>query len=1175
MRINKLRLKNLNSLKGEHEIDFAAKPLSENGIFAITGPTGAGKTTLLDAICLALYNQIPRTGTQKVSKNHLIQSGAICTRNTADSYAEVEYSVNGKEYRSSWSIRINNRGNLADYEMNLADVATGEFYDLKKSEVPKRNEQVIGLGFEQFLKSSLLAQGEFAKFLKANRDERGKLLENITGTTIYREIGVAAYDKQKEEREKLELLEKGVALIALLSEEQLSELSEETTRKEVEKKSNALELAQLTSTKQLFEQIQKDQQLLTQKEQESQDIQQLILAFDNEKQLLKQHAKVSVHQELIGQYESLDKEIAQLTGKIAQDAELLRKHETSIVDLKQEAKKLEEAQATKESELELLQPVFKQIKQWDIEIAEEGRTLTNQSTDLKDVKDKLKKQILELDQLRENKKITLKIKSDCEGYLSEKEELKELSGALSGLEKQYTSASDLTFDCHQLRDRLNLNDQDLSKAIKELKKPDEIVQYIDALMVDYQGSSKIAGLVDLKREQVKEIEHKCNTYKELQKKVQRIQLDQGELAEIIAKIADETFHLKGLARSVDRLTHQQEIKKLAVDELEARHQRQQLEAKYEDDREALVENHPCPLCGSEQHPLVTHYTNVVSQTAEELKQAKKELETVHEEGIEKQTTIKSTQKQLIELENKMSSLTETNELALVELQLLGQTVNVDLDLRVIAARSFVSDAQLLLHASEEELQILIVKEKKQQDYTTLATLHSAAIKAKQAADVYKNEVTPYSEIIGNASIAKLKEAAQGYEENKSQLQQLQSELQTIEKTDELITQSLADNETVAAQKESSLAVLSKRLVLKQKQRNEEFGTKDPEEEQANLVRFIDAIKTNHHAVKVKDARLSESIQSLGTALSSWKNDLKEKQGKYEISTAQLSNVAKQLSLKSINELRGCLLSVERVEEIEEKDRTLDRKKETVSADVARLSKAIEDQTINLPEDYEHAIANELLTSLASKQEALIKRISEIEFKLKSNKENESKNQKLRIEIDKQKSIFSKWKKLSELIGSADGKVFSIFAQNLTLQHLIFLANRHLSTLSDRYVLIKDANDDKKEDIYIRDQWQGDTERSVSTLSGGESFIVSLALALGLSEMASKNVKIESLFIDEGFGTLDQNTLETVLTVLEQLQYKSSCSIGVISHVAQLKERITTQIVLDLNAAGHSTINVMG
>lgn len=172
------------------------------------------------------------------------------------------------------------------------------------------------------------------------------------------------------------------------------------------------------------------------------------------------------------------------------------------------------------------------------------------------------------------------------------------------------------------------------------------------------------------------------------------------------------------------------------------------------------------------------------------------------------------------------------------------------------------------------------------------------------------------------------------------------------------------------------------------------------------------------------------------------------------------------------------------------------------------------------------------------------------------------------QIEKQRQESDRFQKLSALIGSADGKKFSRFAQGLTLARLTELANRHLLRLSDRYSILKSPGKDL--DLQIIDAYQADVIRPMSTLSGGESFLVSLALALGLSDLASRKVQINSLFIDEGFGTLDAETLDVAITALENLQ-ASGKNIGIISHVEALKERIGTQIQLSREPGGTSKI----
>jgi len=165
----------------------------------------------------------------------------------------------------------------------------------------------------------------------------------------------------------------------------------------------------------------------------------------------------------------------------------------------------------------------------------------------------------------------------------------------------------------------------------------------------------------------------------------------------------------------------------------------------------------------------------------------------------------------------------------------------------------------------------------------------------------------------------------------------------------------------------------------------------------------------------------------------------------------------------------------------------------------------------------------------------------------------------------------KWLKLHALIGDGEGKKFNKFAQQLTMGQLLAIANRRLKGLSDRY---RFAEPDDSGKLAVIDQHMAGERRGVSTLSGGETFLMSLGLALGLSDLASRNIQIGDLFIDEGFGTLDADALEGVLDVLDRLQTAGGRNVGIISHVEGLKERVSTQVQLTPNGQGHSTLRVV-
>ncbi|MBK8327831.1 MAG: hypothetical protein IPL02_12900 [Moraxellaceae bacterium] len=180
-------------------------------------------------------------------------------------------------------------------------------------------------------------------------------------------------------------------------------------------------------------------------------------------------------------------------------------------------------------------------------------------------------------------------------------------------------------------------------------------------------------------------------------------------------------------------------------------------------------------------------------------------------------------------------------------------------------------------------------------------------------------------------------------------------------------------------------------------------------------------------------------------------------------------------------------------------------------------------------------------------------------------------QQAQDELQKQQQLSELWAQLNDVIGSSDGKKFRNAAQQMTLDVLLSYTNAHLKDLAKRYRLerVKDSLT-----LQVIDSDMGDEVRSVHSLSGGESFLVSLALALGLASLSSQRVQVESLFIDEGFGSLDADTLRVAMDALDILQGQGR-KVGVISHVAEMTERIPTQIQVIKGAGGHSKVKILG
>ena len=231
---------------------------------------------------------------------------------------------------------------------------------------------------------------------------------------------------------------------------------------------------------------------------------------------------------------------------------------------------------------------------------------------------------------------------------------------------------------------------------------------------------------------------------------------------------------------------------------------------------------------------------------------------------------------------------------------------------------------------------------------------------------------------------------------------------------------------------------------------------------------------------------------------------------------------------------------------------------------AEREKQVTDRT---REELDETLAT-LRDTLKTQQEA----IGGLRQKLHDNHMVKLAHQERTAAVEAQRRECRRWNDLHDLIGSADGKKYRNFVQVLTFEIMIEHANRQLRRMTDRYLLLR--NKEQPLELDVIDGYQAGEIRSTKNLSGGESFIVSLALALGLSQMASKTVRVDSLFLDEGFGTLDEDTLDTALDTLAGL-HRDGKLIGVISHVAALKERIGTQIQVTPKTGGRSVVSGHG
>ena len=387
------------------------------------------------------------------------------------------------------------------------------------------------------------------------------------------------------------------------------------------------------------------------------------------------------------------------------------------------------------------------------------------------------------------------------------------------------------------------------------------------------------------------------------------------------------------------------------------------------------------------------------------------------------------------------------------------------------------------------------------------------------------------------------------------------------------------NSAKTAEKEKSGKLREREISLKAEQeslqkllleRREIFGEKDPSVERKRLNNDVQQSKLLAGNLQNNLNQKQQIVTVNEEKIKDWKRQLQVVAEKYSTLHNELIKTLAAEGIASIEELEKLFIPVDEEQRISALKREIEQNISTTIGILRNIEEELNVEIIrNLTTETE-----EVLAELRSQQELLIsatnQQIGGLQQKLKEDEELAVKHKEVATQAEEQQKEWARWDKISQLIGSADGKKFSKFAQGLTLARLTELANRHLYKLSDRYRILKSAERDLE--LQIIDSYQADVIRPMTTLSGGESFLVSLSLALGLSDLAGSKTQINSLFIDEGFGTLDAETLDVAISALENLQ-ASGKMIGIISHVEALKERIGTQIEVSKQPGGYSKIKV--
>ena len=1207
MQILKLSFENINSLKGAWTIDFQA-PDFRSGIFAIVGPTGSGKTTILDAICLALYGHTPRIGSITQNANEVMNRDCDSCRSS------LEFQTLSGRYRATWSQKKQKNfdktgkyGQVVSTMEKFEDgcwipITDGSKVTSKKQEVQK----IIGLSFDQFKRSVMLSQGDFAAFLKSKPNEKAQTLEQITGTQIYSLLSTKVYDLAEEQKKLFEDKQREVELspvlddaVVLTKQEQLKGITEEakvleTQISKIEKESRWIsETAELRNQ---FLRVKAELERLKENRNEFFRKENVVRLAEHAQNILPIFNtlidKQSLREDSIKEKSAAENELVNATKSL--------KEKDFNFKAAEEALNNENLQKPKKLAL------FSQIESLDAEISplikssrlaqEEKIKLENETADCKDHLNKAKEDIRKLEEDREKR--DLERKEDIKGAFlyQRKDELRDckitaetLSAALADAEGKADKASETVKSQEKEAEALRIRKEKIASVIeadkvllKEAEKRlSEILdgKTLDELTQEQLSFSEQIPLLEAVKSALKAV---CDQKEEIVRQEDVMQRDSAELDNWSSK-------KEGYEKEIQSLTSRQE-------ELEALVQIDELTKV----RAELKEGEPCPVCGSLEHPFAANLPPEVATAKERLAVVKEESTDLQKNQKEADRKIDVLKDRILVSEKRLKELRKNLDLAEEELKLKcdiaglaregvtekaaavlitkKESLLIDIKKRIAKARDAESKAaaakEKIAGTTEElhraEMVFSNAQTKFESAKSLLAQAQTGREKARteleqfwrKTAKEYGSVITDGELFAHNPELFKrwIAKAAK-YEELLESCREIENSLAIKKGTLPGLVESVERLEKSSREKSDQAAELQTELKTKQLQRDKLFGTKLVEIERKAYERLLSQLAeakdqayenlskarsvqaAAEQRLKTAEQRSAEAEKNLLSAKTEWTDALKKEKFESEEDwrRARLDSEAINALHKEITDYKAQSRSA--ADRFSEADKKLAEKE----------SQKLTDKSLEVLEAEKREASAE--------KEKLLEQKGELQKELKTDEEARIKRAGIEDELKKLKHQVAVWDRLNTLVGSSSGDKYRRYVQSLVLLTLLKNANVELTKLHSRYRLAKGGGD---MEIKVIDSDLADQERPTDNLSGGETFIVSLALALGLAQMASNNVRIDSLFLDEGFGTLDDDSLEKALNALSSLNAQGK-TVGLISHVDQIKERIPSKIVVKRSA----------
>ena len=1067
MRLIKLKLKNIASLKGEHLIEFDAITKATS-LFAITGETGSGKSSILNAIAMALYGKVYKTS---------VTQADIVTLGEREGHIQLIFSLKNEYYLADWRGRIRKpNGELLrqpKLERVIHKIETPDF-EGKKSTDTYVADDLLNLNFDQFCKCIILNQGEFAKFLTSSFTDRKAILEKLYPGSEIENLSKILKLEVDQATSKINMISTQLETLHVSPEEgEILKLKKNELNSKVLIKTRWHK--RYSSLSKLFEEL---------------------------------RIYFSAYQENKDRKERLSNEIKSITQEFNH----------SLIELEKKSKILEEINLLSEKRTPLLQELIKKEEQLKL-IKEQTSSFEEKLETLHKQKAQAKLQLEETESQKTKwhslyQETLKKFNFSPELLLTHKNTLEAFVDNLEKLEK-------IKIEKNVLQDKINEVEQkgkDLKSSITELE---ELMPKDPQFLKDQISKLKLQrGTV---QEQLNQKQVQEKTKEQTHAKAQDIQNELNEIEQQVKKVQEEqkanTPLLQSLEVSLSLYEYQLNLKNCI-----------------EHAKDQKLEE--CPICESKLEKDFWNKLNIKfsQESIEDIASKHQEVTTLNTDLKNKEIFLLSQKEKLKQelkkLQDEVLKLEQEIQKEIPDLKKLEEEIEK-------AEKEFIN----LEHQTKELTRL----------NNEIKQVRTQYVQIKEALSKLENETGPIEK--ENLSFKKITEMI--HSELEVHVAELKSDLRSLVQ--------------LTHEKKQGEALEQKLTHIKESIKNSQTSIEEFSLKVENNNKKIQEIQTELQA-KLEGKSAQEELNSLQTRIKTASGEFQNAQQVHKTHEQSLS--LKRGNLSSLEQLLKDyeLKFIETLMEI----RNLGQEEEApIQENIQNFEEKLKGISLTLNDSIEVILASkefiqDILNDLDSKLTELSNELGVIKEKISHWEKTQDKIKLLRIEYEEAKSKVERFKRLSTILGTDELRTFAL---SLVEENLILQTNEELSHLCDsRYEIIHQSRRGITPEFYILDKFRGGETRKVSTLSGGETFMVSLAMALALAEMTRGQAEIDTLFIDEGFGTLDQESLEDVLEMLNQIQNRG-LMIGIISHIKTLTQALAVNLVLTKAQDGTSKLSI--